>query len=120
MLALSAVGERLGGVNTVKLLGVRDFDVAKVFDCGQCFRFDPVKGSAHETEFSGIAMGRFISVAQDGDTLTVYNSTVEEFEQIWRRYLALDEDYGAIAEDIVSRSGNPALRRAVATYRAKR
>ena len=113
MFASSTVGERLDGVNTVKLSGVRDFDVAKVFDCGQCFRFNPVKGTAHEVEFSGIAMGRFISVVQDGDTLTIYNSTVEEFEQIWRHYLALDEDYCAIAKDIMSRSENGALRRAV-------
>lgn len=113
MVLLTMVGERVGGVDIVKLFGVRDFDVSKVFDCGQCFRFNPVMGSEHEVEFSGIAMGRFISVAQDGDTLTIYNSTVEEFESVWRHYLALDRDYGAIAEDIAGQSENPALRRAI-------
>ena len=82
MFASSTVGERLDGVNTVKLSGVRDFDVAKVFDCGQCFRFNPVKGTAHEVEFSGIAMGRFISVAQDGDTLTIYGGIIWHLTRI--------------------------------------
>ena len=113
MVSVSLVGQRVDGVDIVKLSHVRDFDVAKVFDCGQCFRFNPVAGSEHEVEFSGVAMGRFISVAQDGDTLTIYNSTIEEFESIWRHYLALDEDYGAITEDIASRSDNPAIKRAI-------
>ncbi|MBQ7384290.1 MAG: DNA-3-methyladenine glycosylase 2 family protein [Clostridia bacterium] len=100
-------------VSCVRLDGVSDFDVGKIFDCGQCFRFDTVESSSHEVEFSGVAYGRLISVAQDGQTVYIYNSTQEDFENIWRRFLGLDEDYGAIAEDILSRSDNPALGRAV-------
>ncbi|MBO5845304.1 MAG: hypothetical protein J6Q77_01535, partial [Clostridia bacterium] len=109
MVSYSVVAKRLDGIDIVKVFGVRDFDVCKVFDCGQCFRFEPVRETAHEAEFSGVAMGRFISVAQDGDAVTVYNSTLEDFDRIWRHYLALDVDYGAIAQDILSRSENPAL-----------
>ncbi len=97
----------------VTLGGITDFDIGKIFDCGQCFRFDAVADSSHEKEFSGVAFGRLISVAQDGDTVYIYNSTEEDFENIWKRFLGLDEDYGCIAEDILSRSSNPALRRAV-------
>ncbi len=105
--------EKRKNVNCVRLEGVADFDVRKIFDCGQCFRFDSVQGSSHEAEFSGVAFGRLISVAQDGETVYIYNSTEEEFERVWRRFLGLDDDYGAIAEDILSRSSNPALTRAV-------
>ncbi len=101
------------GVEYVKISGISDFDVNKTFDCGQCFRFDPVEGTPHEVEFAGVAFGRFVSFAQDGDTLYVYNTTEREFSGIWSRFLALDVDYGSIAEDIAERSDNPALHLAI-------
>ncbi|MBO7250202.1 MAG: 8-oxoguanine DNA glycosylase, N-terminal domain-containing protein, partial [Clostridia bacterium] len=103
----------LDGVEYVKISGVSQLDVNKIFDCGQCFRFDPVKESSHEVEFCGVAFGRFVSFAQDGDMLYVYNTDEREFEEIWSRFLALDVDYAAIAEDIAARSDNPALHRAI-------
>ena len=105
--------ESKNGVSVIKLNGVSSFDVRKIFDCGQCFRFEPVENTEHESEFSGIAHGRFISVAQDGSDIYVYNVTEEEYERVFKRYLALDEDYGAIDESILSLSDNKALRAAV-------
>ena len=89
------------------------FSVAKTFDCGQCFRFDKVEGGRHEVEFSGVAYRRAVSFAQDGDKLYVYGATPRDCEDIWFKYLALDEDYDAIDRDILSRSDSPALRDAV-------
>jgi len=97
----------------VKLEGVEGFDVLKVFDCGQCFRFDPVRNTTHDSEFSGVAYGRFVSFGQSGSDLYIYNSTEKEYREIWRHFLGLDVDYGEIREDILSRSENPALRRAL-------
>lgn len=97
----------------VVISNIGSFDIGKIFDCGQCFRFDKVENSPHEIEFSGVAYGRFVSFAQDGDTLYIYNSTIEEYCAVWKHYLALDEDYEKIEKDIVSRSENPALLSAV-------
>ena len=99
----------IGKLSIVKIENVALFDVEKVFDCGQSFRFDRVGSTAHEKEFSGAAMGKYISVAQDGDTVYIYNSTLEDYESIWRTYLSLDRDYGDINENIASLSQNPAL-----------
>ena len=107
-MSVKLVSDELGA-DIVAISGVKHFSVEKTFDCGQCFRFDPVKNSKHEVEFSGIAYGRFISVAQDGDTVYIYNSSIEDYENIWRHYLGLDEDYEVIMQDIRSRSDNPAL-----------
>lgn len=101
------------GLPTVVIEGVELFDVGKVFDCGQCFRFDPVKNSTHETEFAGCAYGKYISVAQDGDKLYVYNATVEEYENIWSSFLGLDRNYSEINDSILSLSKNPALADAI-------
>ena len=93
----------------VTVKNVECFDINKIFDCGQCFRFDKVENSRHECEFSGIAFGKFVSFAQDGDTLYIYNATEEEYEKIWHHYLALDIDYQHIESDILSRSDNSKL-----------
>lgn len=90
------------GMPFVKICGVECFDVAKTFDCGQSFRFDAVKNSHHEAEFSGVAMGKCVSFAQDGDTVYVYNSTKSEFETVWQYYLGLDMDYLDIEREIIN------------------
>jgi N-glycosylase/DNA lyase len=96
-----------------KISGVEFFSTEAVFDCGQAFRFLPVEGSAHECEYGGVAFGRYISVAQDGDTLTIYGATEDDLEKIWIPYLGLDFDINTARSDILSRSDNPALREAV-------
>lgn len=104
---------RIGDLSVVKINGISLFDVEKIFDCGQSFRFDKVENSCHEKEFSGAAMGRYISVAQDGDVVYIYNSTLEDYENIWRKYLALDLDYEDINDNILSLSDNEALADAI-------
>ena len=114
MLLATKVAEiRENGLCTVKIEGVELLHVGKTFDCGQSFRFDPVSDSKHEVEFAGCAHDKYISVAQDGNTLYIYNSTIEEYEEIWRTYLALDRDYHEINRDILAISSNPALSSAV-------
>ena len=103
----------IGSLSAVKIENVKHFDVSKVFDCGQCFRFDPVTNSLHEIEFAGCAHGKYISVAQDGDCVFIYNATAEEYETLWKGFLGLDQDYGKINDDILSLSQNPALADAV-------
>ena len=97
------------GLQYVKICDIEGFDIYKIFDCGQCFRFDRVENSKHDIEFSGVAFGRFVSFAQDGKDLYIYNSTEEEYENIWKHYLAIDIDYSFIDKDIRSRSSNSSL-----------
>lgn len=100
------------GISAVKVKG-SGIDVGKTFDCGQSFRFEHVEGSRHECEYSGVAFGRFVSFANDGDILYVYNSDEDDFFNIWYGYLGLGDDYGAISRDILSRSDSEALKNAV-------
>lgn len=94
--------ERIGGLCRASVRIKNNFDVGKIFDCGQCFRFDKVEDSTHEVEYSGVAFGRAVSFAQDGDTLYVYNSTAADFENIWRGYLGLDLDYSEVDRKLLS------------------
>ena len=103
----------VGDAPTVRIDGALQLDIGKIFDCGQCFRFDEVENSLHEKEFSGVAYQRFVSFAQDGNVLYIYGSTLEDYELIWKRYLNIERDYSLIDADILSHSSNEALLRAV-------
>jgi N-glycosylase/DNA lyase len=104
--------ETVDGVRVVVARGVTELDIHKTFDCGQSFRFERVENSAHECEYSGVAFGRLVSFAQDGDTLYVYNSDIEDFQNIWTPFLGLDTDYGAISADIMRVGEGTVLERA--------
>lgn len=110
---ISAEEFDLGGVSVVKLPLPPLFDINKIFDCGQSFRFDRVENSAHEVEFAGVAHGKYVAFATDTDSLYIYNSTLEEYESIWKSYLSLDVDYEKINKDILALSSNGDLRAAV-------
>ena len=104
---------RDGQLMSVEIEGIRGLDLSKTFDCGQCFRFEPVKESRHETEWGGIAFGRAVSFASESNKLYIYNSSKADFENLWSGYLGLDVNYDTISEDILSRSDSEALARAV-------
>ena len=104
--------EKRAGVPVVIVDGVRNFDIGKIFDCGQCFRFEAVENSRHEKEFGGVAYGRYVAFGQDGDSLFIYGSDMDEFEGVWRRYLDIDRDYSLIDEDMLSACPSPILREA--------
>ncbi len=106
---------RVGNLPYIKIENVELFDVSRVFDCGQCFRFDRVCSSRHEHEFSGCVHGKYISAAQDGSTLYIYNVTEREYQETFKGYLALDRDYADINRSILSISDNPTLMSAVET-----
>ena len=110
---MDLVEKKEGSLPFVSVSGLDNFDIGKIFDCGQCFRFEPVEDSSHEKEFSGVAYRRHISFAQDGDRLYVYGSDMKDFENIWRRYLDIDRDYNALAADTLTCCPSPALREAI-------
>ncbi len=101
------------GTPVVRLEGVEYFDVGAVFDCGQAFRFLPIENTAHAVEYGGAAFGKYITVAQDGNTVTIYGADEDDFNKIWVPYLGLDFDIEEARRDILSRSDNPALASAV-------
>lgn len=75
----------------VEIENVDFFDIFQTFDCGQTFRFEKVGERCVE----GIAHGKLLRLTEkDGKIIT--NATADEFESIWKRYLALDKEYDKI------------------------
>lgn len=81
--------------NGVKIEGVKDLDLAQTLDCGQSFRWVENDG-----KFSGVAFRKKVEIYFEDDYLFIDNTTVEDYENIWKSYLDLELDYGKIREDI--------------------
>ena len=89
--------------NHIELSGLSCFSVEKIFDCGQCFRFDPDP----EGGVSGIYRGRKYRFTQeDKDRVKIYNTSKSDFEENLFDFLSLDLDYDEMNRDIRSRFGS--------------
>ena len=76
--------------------GVRNFNIKQILDCGQCFRWDKIS----DADYIIIAFERVIEVIQNGDTVTIYNSNEEDFNNIWLSYFDLERNYDEIKEEL--------------------
>ena len=85
------------------------YDLAKTLDCGQCFRWERTK----DGEWIGVAFGRLISVKQENGEIVIYNSTAEDFYDIWSHYFAIDEDYDEIDKELLEICDNPTFVKAL-------
>jgi N-glycosylase/DNA lyase len=93
--------------NKVILEGVRDFHLDHTFDNGQCFRWN----REDDGSYTGVAFGRAANIAYHGESLIIDNITAEEFQSVWKDYLDLDRDYGAIKQMLSAK--DPAMERAI-------
>lgn len=86
------------------LKNVRDFDILQTFDCGQCFRWENL-GDA----YFGIAYGLPLKISQDGDVITLYDTTRDDWDNVWSRYFDIERDYGEIKNRL---SADPVMKEA--------
>lgn len=104
-------------------ISAEPFSVYRTFDCGQCFRFDPVQKTDFKYEVEGIAFSKHINFAEDDEGCLYVKSSREDFDNIWRNFLSLDEDYEKINEAILTsplESGAEHMKRAAELSRGIR
>lgn len=92
--------------NTIVLKNVRNFELPHIFECGQCFRWNKQENGA----FIGVAYGKVIEVEKNGEDVYIYNTSLEDFNNIWLHYFDLERDYTELKEEL---SGDPLLEKAV-------
>ena len=97
---------------SVTINNLKDFSIEQIFDCGQCFRFNP----DDDGWISGVAYNKKISFRQTGDTLYINNITADEYETKWKYYLSLDVDYSVVKREIIKRFGNTPMINAAVDY----
>ena len=72
----------------VEIIGADDFDLVKIFECGQCFRWDADEYGV----YTGVAFGRAARLRSAGGSLFI-SGTIEDFEKIWFDYFDFGRDY---------------------------
>lgn len=85
--------------NNAILSGISDFDLPRTLDCGQAFRWEEKENGV----WHGVAFGKYLSLEKMTDgTIILYNTTEEDFNNIWCDYFDLNRDYGEIITAISS------------------
>ena len=72
------------------------FDMHKIADSGQAFRIHDI--DAAHTEL--IAFGKYLQVADLGDSEFAFSCSEKEFSEIWAGYFDLNRDYVKAASSI--------------------
>lgn len=75
-----------------------EFNLVHTFECGQCFRWNKVS----ENEYIGIHDGCVMRLSQNGDTITLYDTTSKQYENVWKKYFDIDRDYKKIQSNLSS------------------
>ena len=70
------------------------FDVGLCLDCGQAFRWKQNENG----EWQGVAHGKSLKIKQEGSTVIFFNTTEEDFCNVWSKYFDLERDYPSICE----------------------
>jgi N-glycosylase/DNA lyase len=79
----------------IEITGVTDFDPIRIFECGQCFRWNADESGV----YTGVAQNRAARLHRVGKSVRISGST-EDFETIWRSYFDLDLDYEKIRRQL--------------------
>ncbi len=80
----------------VILTGVKDFNLAHIFECGQAFRWN----LQDDGSYVGVAKGYALKISQNNNTVTFYDTSLEDFENIWYDYFDLSTDYSKIKQKL--------------------
>ena len=92
--------------NNVYIYGLPDFDLPHTLDCGQAFRWSCNDNNV----WSGVAYGKYLELEKlDDGSIVLYNTTKQDFYDIWFTYFDLERDYESI---IVKLSENEILKKA--------
>ncbi len=83
--------------NQIVLSEVTDFDLAETFNCGQCFRWNPVG----DDEFVGVAFDSVVNILKKKNKIVLTgNSIAKNFDTVWQNYFDLGTDYGKVKADL--------------------
>ncbi len=92
--------------NSVHIKGIEHFSLPQTLDCGQAFRWEETTDGS----WQGVAFGKMLKLKKQSDgTIILFNTTEEDFKNIWQDYFDLNRDYNEI---ITAVSGNEILKNA--------
>ena len=69
-----------------------NFDIALSLDCGQSFRWE----MADDGSWCGIVKGKYLKLKQEGTTVTLFDTSMEDYTALWEEYFDLKRDYATL------------------------
>lgn len=91
----------------IELSGVSCLSLNETLDCGQAFRWEPLEDGV----WQGMAYNKYLKLCEKKDKIIFFNTTKEDFYNIWYNYFDLDRDYEKI---VTTLSAHPVLKDAAA------
>ena len=82
----------------VLLTDTDSFELSHIFDCGQCFRWN----RNPDGSFSGVAMDRALKISKHDGKVIFLNTSIDDFNNIWREYFDLNTSYSEIKKELSS------------------
>ena len=81
-----------------------DFDLQKISESGQCFRFNRSSTDALKEDepkkYSVVASDKYVEIKKISDKKYEFSCNEDEFESYWKDYFDLDTNYAKIREKI--------------------
>ena len=78
--------------NGIILKGVECLSLPLTLDCGEAFRWV----EQEDGSWSGAAYGKYLNIKEENGNFILKDTSLEDFENVWRNYFDLDRDYAAI------------------------
>ncbi len=78
--------------NGIILKGVECLSLPLTLDCGEAFRW----AEQEDGSWSGAAYGKYLNIKEENGNFLLKDTSLEDFENVWRNYFDLDRDYAAI------------------------
>ena len=79
----------------IEIVGVSDFDLYGIFECGQCFRWNADESGV----YTGVAFGRVLHLRREQNSIFI-SCTMDEFHSVWFDYFDLGRDYENIRDKL--------------------
>ncbi len=82
--------------NDIKLIGFANkMSLSQTLDCGQAFRWKPIE---NENKYCGVVKNKYLVISSIKDDIILHNTTIEEYNSIWKEYFDIDRDYEQLKE----------------------
>ena len=79
----------------VEIKSPEDFDPVKIFECGQCFRWNADERGVYR----GVALGKPAKVWSEGGSVYISGS-MADFKNVWYDYFDLERDYAMARREL--------------------
>lgn len=80
----------------IELSDISCFSLKETLDCGQAFRWEPLC----DDTWQGMAYNKYLKLCQTQDKITLFDTTKEDFDNLWYSYFDLNREYEQIVETL--------------------